>query len=222
MKDRVNVLIQILVAIILLSLAIQWLLPAINSEEFQLFIKDIGPFGPAVIILFTIVSHIFAPMAGSPAVLLGYAIFGVIKTSLFLYIASMISAMINFEISRRYGRGLVIKLVGKDAIKQVDKLVEISGGKILAVSRIFGFPLFEIISYAAGLTKISFKKYMTITALFGALPNLFFAIILRDADLSSPINFYIWVGGLFLVGFGFSLVMKEYVDKKMSNKGSSN
>ena len=188
----------------------------VNSPEFEIFIKNIGILGPFVIIIFTIISHVFAPLAGSPMVLIGYTVYGVVQTSLFLYIASMVSAFINFELARVYGRSLILKLVGKKPIEQIDKFAELSGGRVLILGRLFGFPLFEVISYASGLTKISFRKYMIITLLFGAIPNLAAALILRNTDLSTPTNFYIWTGALLLVGLGFSLVMKEYVDRNIN------
>lgn len=216
MSERFKLLIKAVLIILIILGVVKWIFPIIKSPEFELLVKQIGYLGPFVIIFVTVILHVFAPESSGFMLLLGFTVYGVVQTLLFLYIASMISAIINFKIAKKYGRGLVLKLVGHRAVKQIDKITEVSGGKILIFGRIIGFPIFEIISYAAGLTKISFKKYMTITLLFGALPNLAGMLILRSTNLNDPVSFYILFGGLVLVGLGFSLVMKEYVDKNIN------
>jgi len=89
------------------------LIPLIISEGFKDFTASLGFFGYFIVIGYTVLSHVFAPLAGTPGVLLGVTIYGV-KTGMFLlYIASLISATINFWISKKFGRKLVIKLVGE-------------------------------------------------------------------------------------------------------------
>src|SRR3989338_9522682 len=75
------------------------LIPLIISEGFKDFTASLGFFGYFIVIGYTVLSHVFAPLAGTPGVLLGMTIYGV-KTGMFLlYIASLISATINFWIS---------------------------------------------------------------------------------------------------------------------------
>jgi uncharacterized membrane protein YdjX (TVP38/TMEM64 family) len=60
-----------------------------------------------------------------------------------------------------------------------------SGTGVLIVSRIFGFSLFEIITYAFGLTKMSFRKFFIITAIFSIVPNIVIPIIFQQYDFHS-------------------------------------
>ena len=209
-KSKFYPVLKIVLIVVLLSAALQWLIPALTSAEFQNFVEDLGLFGPLVIIFITVFGHIFAPIAGSPVVILSIAVFGLYQTMVYLYLASLISATTNFYISRWYGRGVVEKLVGKDSMQEVDRMVAIAGGKILAVGRVVGFPIFEIISYAAGLTRMPFRKYISITAVCAAIPNFVFSIIFRDIDFSSTVVIYLWVGGLILMGGLFTVVLRLY------------
>lgn len=215
-RKRINTLLKVLGLIAVLVVISQVVFPIINSPDFEDFVRDIGPFGPFVIILFTLIGHVFLPFAGSPVLLISLAIYGAIQTSLFLYVASMFGAIINFELARQYGKKLIRKVAGQDSIDQIDIFSRFTGEKALVVARLFGFPFFEIISYAAGLTNISFRNYILITALVGAIPNLSIAFLFRNAELTDPINFYIWLAVLVLLGLGFSLAMKQYHDKHMS------
>jgi len=218
MNKKILTFIKVIFVIIILSVALQWLLPSLTSEEFQRFVVSIGPLGPLVVIFYTVLSHVFAPVAGTPGVMLGFAVFGVRKTMTYLYIASMISASINFYIARRFGRGWVTKLAGKKTMKDIDDFVSVSGSKVLAACRVFGFPIFEIISYAAGLTNISFKKYMLITAVFYLIPNFTFAYVLKDTDFTKPQNLLLWLGGLIVIGLVFTVALKSFVSNRKNNR----
>jgi len=205
---------KFIILIIAVSILLQWLLPAITSEESQAFIAQLGFFAPLVIIGYTVLSHVFAPVAGSPGVLLGFALFGVVWGSVYLYIASLISAVINFYIARRFGREWVKKLAGKAAMKDVDSFVAKSGRQVLVLCRLFGFPIYEVISYAAGLTTLSFKSYFLITAVVHAIPSLVFVLAFQNTDFTQPSNMLFWLGGLIVIGIVFTALLRKYFLKK--------
>jgi uncharacterized membrane protein YdjX (TVP38/TMEM64 family) len=204
---------KVLLAIVLLSATLRWLVPSLTSPKVRTFVRSLGPFGPFFVIGYTIISHVLAPLAGTPGVLLSIALFGIPQTMVYIYFASVVSAGLCFGIARRFGRDWVMRLVGKEAMEEVDHFVEVSGTRILILSRIFGFSLFEIISYAAGLTTISFKKYFAVTAVFTLIPNTFFSIVFKDLDFSSWDSFLLWLGTLISTGLLFSYFVRKFVSK---------
>ena len=208
-KNKIWGVIKVVLVVVVLVLVFQWLMPVLNSPEFKMFTQELGIFGPLVVISYVVVSHILAPLAGMPAVLLGASIFGVPQTIFYIYIAGLISGVINFWISRRFGRKWIIKLAGSKTMVQVDKFVEASGLKLLILSRIFGFALFEVVSYAAGLTKISFKKYFLITLVFSAIPSVIFAFLFKDINLLTSSASLLWIGTIALTGLLFSLFIRR-------------
>lgn len=117
------------------------------SDEFHRFIEALGPLGPLALIFYLIASHVFAPLAGTPALVVGVAVFGLARAMIYLYLGSIASAVICFFISRKFGRNLVIKLAGKRAMGKIDSFVEDSGIYALIFARIFGVSLFGFISY---------------------------------------------------------------------------
>lgn len=210
---------KLLIIVIILSLALKWLLPVMSSEEFRVFTESMGVLGPLIVIFYIVISHIIAPLAGLPGVLLGSAIYGIVKTVLFLYIAGLISAAVSFWISKKFGRQWVMKLVGRKTMKQVDDFIQVSGVKLLIIGRLFGFTVFEVISYAAGLTNMKFKIYFIITAIFSAIPASLFGYAFKNVDFLSLSGQVLWIGAIIVIGAVFVFMVKRYIDKeKLKNK----
>lgn len=206
-------LIKAIVVVSILLIAFNVLLPSITSEEFKLFVKSLGIFAPLIVILYTIASHVFAPVAGSPGIVLSMAIFGIYQTVFYLYIATLISAVINFWISRKYGRKWVSKFVGSATINEIDEFTKSEGKEVLWIARLFGFTLFELISYAYGLTNMKFKDYMIITT-FGSIPSsLMILFLFRNTDFESTQGLYIWLGSLIVTGSIFAYFIKKYIKR---------
>jgi len=205
---------KVLIVVILLSLFLKWLLPVMGSDEFRSFTASMGIFGPLVVIVYVVVSHIVAPLAGLPGVLLGASVYGIVKTVLFLYIAGLISGAINFWISRRFGREWVTKLVGKKTMKQVDDFTQVAGVKVLIASRLCGFALFEVVSYTAGFTNMKFKTYFLITAVFSAIPASIFGYAFKNVDFLSATGQILWIGAILVVGAVFVFMIKRYIGRQ--------
>lgn len=209
---------KVLLAIILIVLFAEYLLPDITSPEFKAFLERYSAWGALVVVGYIIVSHVIAPLVGSPMVFLSAAIFGINRTMLFLYTAGLISSVINFHISRKFGRAWVQKLAGEKNMREMDRFLGVSTLKVFIFARVFGFAIFDVISYAAGFTKISFRKYFYLTAIFYAIPLISLAFIFRDFDFSSGYNFVIWIMSLLLVGAVFAFGFRRYLFRKLNQK----
>ena len=211
-------IIKITAIVIILYIVLKMILiPLVVSERFKEFTVSLGFFGYFIVIGYTVLSHVFAPLAGTPGVLLGVTIYG-IKTGMFLlYVAGLISASINFWISRKFGRKMVIKLVGEKSMNEVDEFTSVEGKQVLLISRLLGFPIFEFISYAAGLTTISFKDYFIITAIASIFTNIASYLVFRNINFQSETGIMIWIGSIVLAGIIFGFFIKSYLKKKKYN-----
>jgi uncharacterized membrane protein YdjX (TVP38/TMEM64 family) len=210
---------KIIVVVFVLYLLLKVILiPLVVSESFKEFTAGLGFFGYFIVISYTVLSHVFAPLSGTPGVLLGVTIYG-IRTGIFLlYVASLISAAINFWISRKFGKKLVTKLVGQKSMKEVDEFTSVEGKYVLLISRLFGFPIFEFISYAAGLTNISFKDYFVVTTIASVFTNLLAYFVFRNVDFQSESGIMIWIGSIAIAGIIFGLFIKSYLKKRETTK----
>jgi uncharacterized membrane protein YdjX (TVP38/TMEM64 family) len=214
-REKLCQIVKFVVFLVFLWLLFKFiLLPTITSQGFKQFTESLGIFGYLIIIGYVVISHVFAPVAGTPGVALGVTIYG-IKTGMWLlYIGSLISASINFGISKHFGRLWVIKLVGKQSMTKIDEFAAAEGRQILIISRLIGFALFDFISYAAGLTKLKYKDYIVITAVFGLIPNILTQFIFRDINFQSDLGIMIWMGSVGLAGIVFSILMRDYLKRQ--------
>jgi len=213
-KTRVEIVKLIAIIIFLYAMLRMVLIPLIVSEGFKEFTAGLGFFGYFIVIGYTVLSHVFAPLAGTPGVLLGVTIYGVKIGMFLLYVASLISATVNFWISRKFGRKLVTKLVGEKSMKEVDEFTSVEGKQVLIISRLFGFPIFEFISYAAGLTNISFKNYFVITAIASIFTNIAAYLVFRNINFQSETGIIVWIGSIIGAGLIFGFFIKSYLKKK--------
>lgn len=177
-------IIKIFFIISIIIAIFKFVVPIFSPSELREIIEKVGIWGPIIVILYCVAAHVVAPLVGSPIFLASIVIYGVWRTAIFYYIASLISATINFYISRRLGRPWVKKIGGTKILNQTDKIVNKLGDKILIFCRLFGWSLFDVISYAAGLTKISFKRYFFITATFSLIPIFGFVLLFRNMEIS--------------------------------------
>jgi uncharacterized membrane protein YdjX (TVP38/TMEM64 family) len=129
-----------------------------------------GRFGPLLVGLFIVLTQVFAPLSGTPVMIVGIKLYGYPQAMGLLYGSCLLSATLNFWIARLYGRTLVKKLVGEKALLRIDELSQINERTLLISARILGYSFFDLISYAVGLTTISFKKYFLYTALLTLIP----------------------------------------------------
>lgn len=185
---RVAVFLIIVAGILGINLV---LLPSFSDSRVGEFIKNNTYAGPILIILYTALSHVFAPIISGPFVIISYKLFGLVETVVYMYIGGLISAGISFYLARKFGRSFVTKMVGNSRMKEVDGFTSHAGVKMLIVTRLLGFSLFDIVSYAFGLTLIKFRTFILITAIFSAIPNaiVILAFERKDALLSKDFIF---------------------------------
>lgn len=202
------------IIIVLYVLLKIFLVPVILSDSFKAFVANIGVGGYFIVMGYTVLSHIFAPLSGTPGVLLGVAIYGIRTGMILLYVASLVSAIANFYISRRYGRRIVTKLIGEKAMVEVDDFTSLQGVKALFGARILGFSAFEFISYAAGLTSIPFRTYFLVTVITSFFTHFLSYLLFSKTDFQSEMGIMIWVG--FMVGTSvlFGILIKAYVKNR--------
>lgn len=190
-----------------------YLLNSIDKQVLENIALRLGWLGPLFIGLILICTHVFAPISGTAFYFLGIRLYGYESIAILFYFTSMISATICFFIARKWGRGIVIKLVGEKTMVQIDDIVLIHERSILIIGRLLGYYFFEFISYALGLTTISFKKYISYTAGLTLIPALILYFIFRNLDFNSFQNSMIYYGSIIITGIAFAYLFGRLVQK---------
>lgn len=173
----------ILIAIILLLVSLYLFVPGINAfvnkitkmfatgdfTEVKEFISKYGAWAMLVSALLMIFQSVMAPL---PAFLITFAnanLFGWVVGAILSWSSAMAGAALCFYISRILGRDVVVKLTSNSALKSIDDFFAKYGKHSILIARLLPFMSFDIVSYAAGLTSMSFVAFFIATGL-GQLP----------------------------------------------------
>lgn len=133
------------------------------------YILGFGIWAPIVSFLLMILQSIAAPL---PAFIITFAnagLFGWVKGAILSWSSAMAGAALCFFISKYFGRSVVEKLTSKFALDSVDEFFDRYGEYAILVARLLPFVSFDIVSYGAGLTSMSFWKFFIATGI-GQLP----------------------------------------------------
>ncbi|MEI7579734.1 MAG: VTT domain-containing protein [bacterium] len=173
--------------------------PFFKSDNFQSLIKRFSTLGVIFVLLGLTASEVFAPLPGSPVYIASASIFGWSLTIIIGYFASIASSVINFYIARKWGRGIVKKMVGQKNMTRVDRFSNLEGQKSLIALRLFGFFMYDFISYAYGLSIFSFKRFLFITVICHAFINLIYLFTINFMKLTDTQTFIFWYFSMFMV-----------------------
>lgn len=173
----------VLVVVIVAAVLIYYFVPAVNqtmkkvfaafaSGDFTVvreFVESYGAYAAAVSFLLMIFQSVAAPL---PAFLITFAnanLFGWWQGAILSWSSAMAGAAVCFFIARILGRDVVEKLTSKAGLKQIDDFFEKHGRLSILIARLLPFISFDIVSYAAGLTSMSFGSFFIATGI-GQLP----------------------------------------------------
>lgn len=181
----------------------------------------INNLGAAAAIVF-IVIYMVATVLFFPASLLTLGagvVFGVFLGSLYVFIAASIGASLAFLVGRYIARGWVEKQIeGNPRFKAIDQAVAEEGVKIVLLTRLSPIFPFNLLNYAYGLTKVTFRDYVVGT--LGILPGtIMFVYVgslaknlatLGSEEVATPSGIQ-WA--LRIIGFLATVAVTVYVTK---------
>lgn len=173
----------ILLATFVLCFAIYYFVPSVKSfinnivkmfasgdfEVVKNFVASYGPYAMAVSFFMMIFQSIAAPLPAFLITFANAALFGWWQGAILSWSSAMAGAALCFYIARILGRDVVEKLVTKQGLESVDGFFKEYGGKSIMIARLLPFISFDIVSYAAGLTSMSFWSFFVATGI-GQLP----------------------------------------------------
>ena len=147
------------------SFGTQWL-DAYHS--IPVLIKDMGIWGQLAIIGLMIV-HCFIPFPAELVALAAGSIYGTLHGTILTWTGAMIGASLSFGLTRVFGHPFVHWALPERQQDMLDKWTEDQGAFTLLISRFIPLIAFNLINYAAGLTKISWWTFLWTTGV-GILP----------------------------------------------------
>lgn len=136
------------------------------------YILSYGAWAPVVSALLMILQALVAPL---PAFLITFAnglAFGAFWGGVLSLASASLAAAISFWLARALGRGPVEALVGRTGLESADRWFERWGIYAVLIARLVPILSFDVISFAAGLTRMPFWGFFAVTVI-GAAPATF-------------------------------------------------
>ncbi len=137
------------------------------------YVLDVGIWGPIAYIGIMVLAIVVSPIPSSPLAIFAGTIFGFWFGALWTMIGATLGAMVAFYLARVFGRPLVVKFVSEKKLREVEERFpekHLAWG--IFISRLFPTPFFDVVSYAAGLTRVSARAFF-IATMFGLVPLVF-------------------------------------------------
>lgn len=227
MRKKAIIRISVILAIILIYLFVPQVKSNVNRAIFVLsnfdvefaknYILSFGIWAPVISFLLMILQSIAAPL---PAFIITFAnagLFGWVKGAILSWTSAMAGATLCFYIAKFLGREAVVKLTSNAAVETIDKFFEKYGKYAILIARLLPFMSFDIVSYAAGLTSMSFGQFFIATGL-GQLPATIIYSYIGGMLTGTAKTFVTGLLCLFAVTALIALFKKVYNDKHKSAK----
>jgi uncharacterized membrane protein YdjX (TVP38/TMEM64 family) len=168
----IKIFLFIILVIILLLFQFVWDIASYaNPEHIQKWLSSAGSLAPLIYIVTMVLAVVISPIPSLPLDIAAGAFFGPFLGTIYSVIGALGGAVVSFMISRFIGREFIERFLGGHinfCTECSDELLT----KIVFFSRLLPIVSFDVISYGAGLTKMSLKKFSLATAL-GMIPLTF-------------------------------------------------
>lgn len=206
--ERMIEIIWFLVGVSLLLSAI-WL---IRSGELEPLLARVGVWAPILLVFLKASTLVVAPLGGSPFYLVSGAVFGPVNGFLLVLLGDAIGSSICFLISRTYGGGVIKFFAGKRNYTKIGQAVELlENTKSFLKARVAfsGGP--ELLAYAAGLSRLKYKKFMVLHMPFFIPIDLIFVFLgSHIADATVRYAFVPTIIVFLISAIGFWFLLKDY------------
>ncbi len=137
--------------------------------QFAEWVNGLGFWGPAIFVI-GYAAAVVAFVPGSILTLAAGAIFGVVKGTIYVFVAATLGSSLAFLVSRYLARSAIERrLEGNERFAAIDGAVGKEGRKIVFLLRLSPVFPFNLLNYGLGLTRVSFADY--VTAAVGMLPG---------------------------------------------------
>ncbi len=171
---------------------------AVSPEAFKTLILSWGMWGVAASILL-MVAHSFVPFPAEFVAVANGMCYGPVWGTVITWIGAMLGAVAAFALSRACGRKLVERLVRRRHWETLDDWSATRGGAVVLVCRFIPLIAFNLINYAAGLSRMSYATFLWATGI-GILPMTTLMVVLGAKMYDLP-----WVAWLGIAVVGLTL-----------------
>ncbi len=165
-----------------------------DQEQIRAWIEGLGVWGPLVIVLLTIIQALIAPIPGQAIQIVSGYLYGPWLGTLYAVIGITIGSFITFSLARRFGRPLVVRLLGQQSMARLDDLVRRGGAPFFFLIWLLPFAPDDLACIAAGLTPMPTGQFLVLM-IVGRLPGILVSIMIgANAMRVEPVWWLVLLG----------------------------
>ncbi|MDO8751713.1 MAG: TVP38/TMEM64 family protein [Dehalococcoidia bacterium] len=231
-KSRARNLAILLALAALMALA-YWLWPAFRDqlhrvvnivgradiEGLRQYLRSFGIWAPIVSALVMVLQAVLFPLPAFIVTVTNGLLFGAFWGTLLSWGSAMVGAAVCYAIARVLGRPAVERLVSKRALAAADRFFERYGNHSVLIARLVPVVSFDVVSYVAGVTSISFVGFFVATGI-GQLPATIVYSILGQ-NLPSIANIGLFAFGAVAALLVLAFVVKKALEKRINERDAS-
>ncbi len=190
-----------------------FLLSMVDVYAVRGYVESAGSWAPLVSIGLMVFQAVLAPLPAFVVTFANAALFGWVFGAVLSWTGAMLGAMLCYWLAWWYGRDLVERVAPQRTLRQFDELTRRWGMWAVFVARLLPFVPFDPVSYAAGLARLGFVRFVIATGV-GQLPA---TIVYSMAGDLLAVDKRLLVGAIALV-FVFS-VLPWFFKRSVKRKG---
>lgn len=173
-KRRLIIAAAVIAAMAAIYGALSWsgtMMYLLDGDAMREYVVRLGWFGPAAVVVLMSIAIVLSPIPSAPIAIASGAAYGHLWGAVYVGTGAGIGAVIAFCIARVLGREAMVRWFG-DRISVGWLGSQNALMAIVFVTRLLPFLSFDLVSYAAGLTPLTFWRFVVAT-LLGIAPASF-------------------------------------------------
>jgi uncharacterized membrane protein YdjX (TVP38/TMEM64 family) len=190
-----------------------------GPEELKNIFDGFGYFSIIIFLFLYVIANVLLTPS-YPFVFASGIIFGMFWGTVISLIGEVCSATVNFFLGRKVEKAFFVHKIHDKKIQFVKKYIEKHDFVFILITRYLGF-YFDIVSYAAGMTRIKYKHFL-IATFIGFLPYILIYVyagnqlmdIRSSGFVYSIVIFKLILVGTFVLGYIIYELMKKVRNAK--------
>ncbi len=188
-----------------------------DVEQLRDFILQYEFFAPLVLFLLQVIQVLISPIPGNVTMIIGGSLFGVYYGLLINTLSVYLGSIIAFYLGRKFGKPLVIRLVGEGVYQKYNKVFEEK--YLLSLFMIFLFPFFpdDALCLLTGISSIPTSIFLLLL-IVGRFPGILGSTLIGAGLLELSIREGIVIGILCVAVLIISIVYGRKIESWLFSK----
>ena len=195
------------------------LLGNISVTGIQDWVLSFGALSPVVYFFVVVGQVIVSPIPAGPVTLAGALVFGVWEGLALSLAGSIVGSVLVFLAARRWGKELVVRLVGERTFRKYVGMLDAKGWWVFAVLLVPFVPDDAVVALA-GLSALKFRRFLVIMVV-GRIPGSATTAMLASEWVTGSAAVWISAGIILAVVLGLGFVYRGRLETWMFRRAGT-